>query len=135
MIYSNTLSIYLIQNFQNDIFDQNLRPIQDAMRSDDPSGSKFKHICTDFTNLEVLTRSAIPGYAQVTYAHTSIENNPLGKTITTLALEVSLEAPTMVSIDTKRAFAGYGKKIYLPTTEVLLCATSSDLQKPKKLRD
>ena len=79
MIYSNDLSIYLLQQSQNNICDQNTRSIQDSMHLDDPFGSKFKRVYMDLPNLEVLTKRAIPGDIQVTYAHASVGNKSLKK--------------------------------------------------------
>ena len=62
MISSNDLSIYLLQHNWNEICDQNFRSVQDTMCSYEPAGSKFKHVCTDFPNIAVLTKSATPGY-------------------------------------------------------------------------
>ena len=41
MISTNSLSIYILQHKQYNIFVQNLSSIQDAMRSDELDGSKF----------------------------------------------------------------------------------------------
>ena len=67
--------------------------------------------------------------------HTSVGNNSLGKTVTDFALAGSLKSATVVLIDIERAFAGYGEKIRLPKTEVLLRAAAGKLVKLKKLRD
>ena len=104
------------------------------MRSDKPASSKLKRLCTDFPNLEVLTKSATPGDIQVTHSHASIENKSLGKTVTTFALKGSVVAPTVISIDIERAFARGGKNIRLLTTEVLLRDGAGELAKSKKIR-
>ena len=109
-----------------------LRSIQDAMRSDNPAGSKFKRVSTDFPNLAVLTKSATPGEIQATDSHRCVGNKSLGETVATFNLEGYLKVPTMVSINIDRAFAGDGEKIRLPTTEVLLRAAPNDLAKTKK---
>ena len=89
-----------------------------------------------FPNLAVLTKSATPGEIHTSYAHASIGNKSLGEMITAFSLAGSLEAPSVVSIDIKRAFYGNGEKIRLPTMEVLLhAATAGELAKPKKLRE
>ena len=129
MISSNDLCVYLIQHNQNKICDQNLRSIQDVMRSEETSGRKFKPVCTDFPNMTVLAKSATYGDIQVKYVHAFVGNKYLGKTITAFALVGSLEAPTVVSIDIERAFSGNGENIQLPTTEVLLRAAAGDLAK------
>ena len=75
------------------------------------------------------------GDIQVTYAHVSVLNNPLGEMVTAFVLSGYLEVTTMVLIGVERAFMGDGKKIRLPTTEVLLCAAVGDLAKYKNLQD
>ena len=105
------------------------------MRSDNPAGTKFKRVCTYFSNLEVLTKSSILGDIQVTCAHASVRNKYLGEMVTTFALEESLEVPTVVSINIEPTFASNGNKICLLTTEVLLCATADDLAKSNTLRN
>ena len=96
---------------------------------------KFKRVCTDFLNLTAITKSATTRYIQVTYAHASVGNKSIGKTVTTFALKGSLKAPTVVLIYIKRAFAGEGEKIRLLTKEVLFCAAAGDLAKSKKICD
>ena len=69
------------------------------MRSDEPDRYKFKRVCADLQNFEILTKSATPGKVQSTYTHTSIGSKSLGETVTTFALARFLEAPTVVLID------------------------------------
>ena len=104
------------------------------MNSDQLSELKFKCVCTDFPNPEVLAKIATHRDIQVTYAHTFIGNKYLGKMVTALILVGYLEAPTAVLIDAEHAFAGYGKKIRIPMTDVLLRAAAANLDKSKKLR-
>ena len=99
------------------------------MRSDEPFGSKFKRACTDFPNLEVLTKSSMPKDFQVTYLHASVGDNSLGEKVGAFALVRSLKAPSVVLIDIERDFAGDGEKIRLPTTEALLRAASGRIAK------
>ena len=80
MVYSNALSINLLQ------YNQNFRSIQDTMRSENLAGSKFKQVCTDTPNLAALTASAKLWDIQAMYAHASIGNKSLGKTVTTFSL-------------------------------------------------
>ena len=75
IISTHALSLFLLKNDQNGVFNRNLRSIQESMCSDKPTGSKFKQVCTYFPNIALLTKSAMPGEVQVTYAHTSIGNN------------------------------------------------------------
>ena len=99
------------------------------MRSDKLAGSKFKHICKNFPNMAVLTKSSSPGYIQLTYVHASVGNNYLGKTVTAFPLAGSLKAPTVVLIDTKLTFIVNCKNILLQTTEFLIHTNTGDLAK------
>ena len=67
MISNNDLSIYILQHNQNEICEESLHSIQDAMRSDNPAGSKFKWVFTDFPNMVVLATSAMRVDIQVVY--------------------------------------------------------------------
>ena len=60
---------------------------------------KFKRVCAYFPNLALLTKIVIPREVQVTYPHVSVGNKSLGETVTTFALAVLLEAPTVVTIN------------------------------------
>ena len=133
MISSNTSSMYLLQHYQENICDQNIRSIQEAMCSDEPSRSKFRRVYIGLPNLAVPTKSAMPGDMQVTYVHASVGNKYLRETVTDFSLSGYLKAPTVVLIDAEYTFAGYSEKIHLPTTEILLRATIDNLEKPKKL--
>ena len=86
MISTNALSIYILQQDQNNIFEQNLRSIQDAIHLDKPYGSKFKWVCTELPNMAVLTKSATSKDIQGTYVHASVGNKSHGKTVTSFAL-------------------------------------------------
>ena len=105
------------------------------MHLDEPVGTKFKRVCTYFPNLALLTKSATPGDIQVTFGNASVGNKYLWETVTSFSLTGSLESPTVVSIDSKRAFTSAGKKIRLPVTEVLLRAAGDNLACLKNLRD
>ena len=96
---------------------------------------KFKRVCTDIPNQTKITKSATTRYIQVTYAHASVGNKSPGKMVTTFPLAGSLQTPTAVSIDIKRAFSGDGEKILFLTTLVLFGAAAGNLAKSKKLRD
>ena len=82
MLSTNALSVYTPQHKQNEICEQNLRSIQEAMSSDDPTGSKLKLVSTEFPIPEILTKSATPGEIPETYPYEFVGKNPLGKTIT-----------------------------------------------------
>ena len=42
IISTHALSLFLLKNDQNGVFNRSLRLIQEFMRLDDPDGSKFK---------------------------------------------------------------------------------------------
>ena len=65
----------------------------------------------------------------------SIENNYSGETVTVSVLVGYLESLTVVMIKDERAFAGPGKKIRLPTTEVFLRTAVGDISKSKNIRN
>ena len=135
MFYSYALSIYLLHHNQKDLFNQNIWSIQDAMRSDNPAGSKLKRVCTDLPNMVALNMIATPGDIQVTYVHVPVGNKSLGEMVTAFSLEVSLEAPTVILIVVERTFYGNGEKIHIPTMKVFLCSTTINLEKSKKICD
>ena len=83
----------------------------------------------------ILTKSAIPGEVKITFSHTDIWNNYLGKNVNIFSLAVFSKSPTVVSVDAKHAYASTGDKIRLPITEVILCASIRDLAHLKKIQD
>ena len=87
----------------------------------EPPGIKFKHVCTDFPNLTILTKSAMSGEIQATFCHTSVGNKYLGETVTNFILSEYPEYLKVVSINTECA------NIHLLIMEVLLHSTFSDL--------
>ena len=72
MISSNALSLFLLDHNQNGFCNRNIRSIQYMMRSDEPAGAKFKHVCVDFPNLALLTKSIKMGDIQVTFGNASV---------------------------------------------------------------
>ena len=60
MIYSNALSTFILHHDLNVLYNNNLRSIQDIMRTSEPSSEKFKRVCKDLPNLAILTKSATP---------------------------------------------------------------------------
>ena len=135
MIYTNALSLFLLEYDQNGVFNRNLCSIQYLVRLYDPAVSKFKRVCADLPNLALLTKSVTPGGDQVTYTHASVGNDPLGEAMTNFALAGLLEALTVTTIDTEHSFAGAKDKIHLPTTKVLLHSAVGGLYKSEKLRN
>ena len=132
MIYSNTLSTFIIHHDLNGLFNKNLRLIQDLMRTSEPAGEKFKYVCGNFPNLAILTKRATLGDVQLTFVHVSVGKTPLGESITAFSHAGSLEAPTVNYINVNIAFAIAGNRIWIPVTEVLLRAAVSDLARSKK---
>ena len=55
--------------------------------------------------------------------------------MTAFALTIFLEDLIMVSINPECAFTGAGKKIHIPTTEVLIHAAVGDLYRSNKLHN
>ena len=134
MISSNDLSIFTLHHNLNGIFDNSLCLIQDIMCTSDPASEKFKRVCKDVPNLEILTKSVTTGEVQLTFTRTSVGNKSLGEPVTAFALTESLEALAVISIDADIAFANSGDKTRLPVTELLLRAAVGNLARPKKQR-
>ena len=128
---SNALSVFILRHDINVICNKNICLIQDIMRTSDPDGEKFKHICKYFPNMAILTKIATPGDVQLTFSHMSFGNKYLKESITAFALAVSLEAPKVASISVDITFAISGNKIRIPVTEVLLCAAVGNLARLK----
>ena len=105
------------------------------MRLDETASTKFKYVCADFPNLALIIKSSTLGEIQVTFGHTSIGNKYLEETGTAFALSISLEFPTVVSIDANCDFSSNGEKIRLLVTEVLLCTAVGNLTHSKNLRN
>ena len=97
------------------------------MYSDNPSNIMFKCVSGDLPNIFILTKNSKPGKVQVTFGRVTVGNKSLVETIADLTLAVSLEWPTVVSIETTRASSSAGDKIRLLIMEVLLCTTARDL--------
>ena len=96
---------------------------------------KFKDICSDFPNLAILTKSSTPGEAQLTFGHSTVENNSLGESLQAFALAGDLGSPSVISFNLEIAFAPKGEKICLLITEALLRAAAGNLIGSKKKRD
>ena len=102
------------------------------MRVGDPATKKYKKVCDDFPNLAILTNSATPGEFQLTFAHATVGNKPLGVSVMSFALTRNLDSPSVVSINTEIAFATEGNKIRLLITEVLFQSAGGNLTRSKK---
>ena len=67
--------------------------------------------------------------------HASVGNKSRRKTVICFLLEISLESPTVVTVNAQCAFVGASNNISIPTTEVLLRTAIGKLSKLKKLRN
>ena len=67
MIYNNGLFLFLLERDPNRVFYCNLYLVQELIHLDDPDGSKFKRICADFPNIEMLAKSSTPEEVQAMY--------------------------------------------------------------------
>ena len=50
MIYTNTLSVFILHNHLNGLGNKNLRSIQVGMRASETAAGKYKRVCEDFPN-------------------------------------------------------------------------------------
>ena len=135
MLSTNYSSVFIIHNHQNRICNKNLRLIQDIMHASEPAAKKYKKVCDDFPNIEILTKSATPGQVQLTFAHATVGNNPLGESVVEFALVGNLDSPSVISIKMDITFAVDGDKIRLPIKGVLLRAATGDLARSKNQWD
>ena len=133
MISTNALSLFLFKHDQNGVCDRNLCSIQESIRLYKMAVYNFKRVCAYFPNPALLTKSVTPREVQVMYSHVYVGNKSLRETVTTFALEVLLEALTVVTIDVERASVVSSVHIPLPTTKLLLHTAIGDLSKSKKL--
>ena len=78
MISSNALSTFILHHDLNEPCDKNLHSIQYLMCTGKSASDKFKRVSKYFPNMDIHTKSATPGNIQLTFAHTSVHNNPLG---------------------------------------------------------
>ena len=88
-----------------------------------------------FPNLAILTKSATPGEAQLTFGHAAIGNKSLGGYFVAFAVVVDLSSPSVISLNIDNDFDADDDMIHLPITEVLLRAATGDLARSKKQRD
>ena len=91
--------------------------------------------CNDFPNLAILTKSATPGEVQLKFVHATVGNKSLGEYVVVFSLAGYIDSPSAVSINMEINFFTNSDNIYLPITEVLLCAATGNLARSKKQRD
>ena len=96
--------------------------------SNKPSIVKFKHVCTDFPNITILTKSSTLGEVQVTFYHVTI-----GETVTSFTLAGYPKSLTVFVIDIEQALSSASNKICLPIIEVLLFAAARKLARLKNI--
>ena len=135
MISTNAISIFILHHHKNGTCNKNLCLIQEIMRTIKPAFEKYKNFATNFPNLAILTKSAMPGEVQLTFAHVSVGNKSLTGSVVAFTLAGSLNSPSVVLIDVNIDFATDCDKICLPVTEVLLHSIAGNLTRLKKQQD
>ena len=135
MLSTNTLSVFILHHHQKGICNKNLRLIQDIMRTSKSAAKKYKKVCDEFPNFAILTKSAMPGEVQLTFAHMTVGNKSLEESVVAFALAGDIDSPSVVSINMDIAFETEGDKICLPITEFLLRSAAGDLVRSKNQRD
>ena len=135
MISTNALSVFILHHHQNGICNKNIHSIQEIMHTSEPDFQTYKKVCNDLPNITILTKSVMPGEVQLTFAHVSVGNTSLGRSVAAFALAGSLDLPSIVSIDITLAFDTDSDKIRLPITELLLCTAAGDLARSKNQQD
>ena len=83
------------------------------MGASETTAEKLKNVCKDFPNVAILVKSSTPGEVQLTFVHTDVGNKSLGESVVTFALAGDLISPSLISVNTKIAFATDSKKICL----------------------
>ena len=86
IISTITLSVYILHHHQKGSFNNNICLIQNIMRTGDLANKKYKQVCDDLPNPDILTKIATSGEVQLTVVHVSIGNKYLGESITSFAL-------------------------------------------------
>ena len=135
MISTNTLSMFLLHHHLKRLRNKKLRSIQDVMPASEPAAEKYKRVCKDFPNLDILTKIATPGEIQLMLGHADVGNKSLGESVMAFSLAGDLSSPSMISLKIEIALAADGDEIRLPIAEVLLRAAAGDLAQSKKQRD
>ena len=92
MLSTNALSVFILHHLQNGICNKNLHLIQDIMCARNPYDKNHKKVCNDFPNLAIITKSAIPGEVQLTFAHATVWNKSLGESGLVFALAENIDS-------------------------------------------
>ena len=132
IISTNAISIFILHHHKNGTCNKNLCLIQEIMRTIKPAFEKYKNFATNFPNLAILTKSAMPGEVQLTFAHVSVGNKSLRGSVVAFTLAGSLNSPSSVSIGFNITFAMDDDKTCLPIVELLLRSGDGNLTRSKK---
>ena len=87
--------------------------------------------CNDFPNLAILTKSATPGEVQLKFVHAIVGNKSLCEYVVVFSLAGDIDSPSVVSTNMEINYVTNSDKIYLPITEVFLCAATGNLARSK----
>ena len=134
MIFTNTISVFILQHHINGPNKKNILSVKYVMRASKAAAKKYKRVCEYFPNIAILTKSATPGKIQLTFGHVSVGNKSLGESVVAFALAGYLSSPSVVSLKIDIAFSADRDKIRLPISEVLLRATAGGLACSKNQR-
>ena len=74
MISTNALSMFVLHHHLNRLENENHRLFLEVMCSSEPDANKFKNVCKDFPNLDILTKSSTLGEIQLKFGHASVGN-------------------------------------------------------------
>ena len=132
MMYSNSLSTFILHHDINGLWNKNLHSIQYLMWTSEPYIKKFKRVCGDFPKLDIPIKSATPGEVKPTFDHASVSKNALGESVTAFTLAELFETLAAIYIDAGIDFTKSGPDIRIPVTKVLLRNPVSDLASTKK---
>ena len=81
MISTSALSVFIIHHHLNGLRNKNLHSIQDVKHSSEPAAKKYKRVCDDFPNLEILNKSSTPGEIKLTSGHKAVGNKSLVESV------------------------------------------------------
>ena len=132
MVYTNTLSVCILHHHENITCNKNIFSIQEIMRTSKPAFKKYKNFCSNFSSLAILTKNATLDKVQLKFAHTYVGDKYLREFVAAVSLSVSLDSPSVFSININLPFATDRDSIFLPITEVLICTAAGDLAQSKK---
>ena len=88
--------MFIIHQDQNGICNKSIRLIKDLSSVSKTANKNLKCVCEDFPNIDILTKSAMPGEVYLTFSHALVGNKSLGESVTAFALARSLDSPNVV---------------------------------------